>query len=132
MRPVGKLQDAGRSGQEPQGLRDNDVRRGEEYGDGGDDGEQREDDEAEPIDDHGGELPVVRHFGRLVLLAQLVGDDAQLLEDEGELAVRPQAGVQDSAAVLVTAQERMAATTDTEYNKGTLFNLRLNSFFPSG
>lgn len=113
MRPVGKLQDAGRSGQEPQGLRDNDVRRGEEYGDGGDDGEQREDDEAEPVDDHGGELPVVRHLGRLVLLAQLVGDDAQLLEDEGELAVRPQAGVQDSAAVLVTAQERVAATIDT-------------------
>lgn len=106
------------------------MRRGEEYGDGGDDGEQREDDEAEPVDDHGGELPVIRHLGRLVLLAQLVGDDAQLLEDEGELAVRPQAGVQDSAAVLVTAQERVAATIDTQYNKGTLFSLRLNSFSP--
>lgn len=91
MRPVRKLQDAGGSGQEPQGLRDDDVRRGEEYGDGGDDGEESEDDETEPVDDHGGELPVVRHLGRLVLLAQLVSDDTQLLEDEGELTVRSQA-----------------------------------------
>lgn len=69
-------------------LRDDDVRRGEEHGDGRDHSEQREDDEAQAVHYHGGELPVVRHFRRLVLLAQLVRDDPQLLEDERELSVR--------------------------------------------
>lgn len=65
--------------------------RREEHGDGGDHGEESEDEEAEPIHHHGGELPVVGYLLGLVRLAQLVCDVVQLLEDEGELAVRAEA-----------------------------------------
>lgn len=83
------------------------MRRGAEHCDGGYDCEQCEDDEAEAIDHHGGELPVVGHLRGLVLLPQLVGDHPQLLEDERELPVGAQAGVEDSAPVFVPPQERV-------------------------
>lgn len=84
------------------------MRRRAEDGDGSDHSEECEDDETHAVHHHGGELPVVGHLGGFVLLAQLVRDDPQLLEDEGELAVRAQARVEHPAAVLVTPQERVA------------------------
>ncbi len=64
-----------------------DVRCGEEHGDGGDDGEGCEGDEAEAVDHHGGELPV--HDDLLLLVADLhpVGDELQLLQDALQLPV---------------------------------------------
>lgn len=50
--------------------------------------EQSKDDEAQSVNHHCGELPVVRHFRRLVFFPQLVRYDAQFLEDECEFSVR--------------------------------------------
>ena len=53
--------------------------------------EQCKDDEAQSVDHHCGELPVVRHFRRLVLFPQLVCNHAEFLEDECKLSVRAEA-----------------------------------------
>ena len=64
-----------------------DVRRGHEHSDGGDDGEGREGDEAEPVDHHRRELPV--HDDLLLLVPDLhaVRDELELLQDALQLAV---------------------------------------------
>lgn len=74
-------------------LRDDDVRRREEHRERRDDREQGEYDKAQSVDHHRRELPVARHVGGLVLLPQLVGDEADLLQDEGQLVVGAEAGV---------------------------------------
>jgi len=68
-------------------LRDDDVRRRHEHGDGGDDSEGREGDQAQPVQHHGRELPVVLDLGRVLVVANLVRDHADLLEDQAELPV---------------------------------------------
>ena len=68
-------------------LVNDNVRRREEEGDGGDYGEERERDEAQPVEHHGGKLPVVLDGRRVLVVANLVRYHADLLEDEAELAV---------------------------------------------
>lgn len=60
---------------------DDDVRGGQQHGHSGDDGEHREDDEAEPVHDHGSELPVVDELHLLVVLLHSIGDELQLAQD---------------------------------------------------
>lgn len=74
----------------PQGSRHDDVWRREEHRDRGDHREQREDEEAEAVDDHGGELPVVRDLLRLVRLPELVRDVMQFFEDKCQFSMRAQ------------------------------------------
>ena len=50
-------------------------------GDGGAEREEQADDEAGPVDDHGGELPLVADVVVLVVPTQLGGDLTQLLQD---------------------------------------------------
>ena len=40
-----------------------------------------------PVENHGGELPVALDGAGLLVVADLVGDDLDLLEDEAELPV---------------------------------------------
>ena len=63
------------------------VRRRHQHGHRGDDGEEGEGYEAEPVDDHRRELPV--HDDLLLLVADLhaVGDELELFQDALELAV---------------------------------------------
>ncbi len=85
-------------------LLHDDVRRREEHGDGGDDGEGGEGDEAEPVNDHGRELPV--HDDLLLLVADLhpVRDELELLQDALQLAVG-----RGRAAVRVRRRRRRSA-----------------------
>ena len=64
-----------------------DVRRREEDGDGGDDGEGREGDQAEPVDDHGSKLPVADDLLLLVVKLHPVHDELELLQDALQLPV---------------------------------------------
>jgi len=70
--------------------RDDDMRRGHEYRYGGGHREECEYVQAHAVDHHGRELPVVGGLLVLLVLAQLVRDHPELLEDERQLAVRPQ------------------------------------------
>lgn len=62
-------------------LRHNDVRRRKQYGHRRDYREQREDDKAQSVDYHRGEFPIARYVVALVLLAKLIGYNAQFLKD---------------------------------------------------
>lgn len=66
---------------------------------GGDNSEQAEGDQADPVQDHGGELPVVLDAGSIVFTPDLVADHANLLEDVDQLAV--DAGVSKTFPKLV-------------------------------
>ena len=68
-------------------LVNDNVRRCEEQGYCGDYGEERERDEAQPVEHHGGKLPVVLDGRRVLVVANLVRYDANLLEDQAELAI---------------------------------------------
>ena len=68
-------------------LVDNNVRSCEEQCDGGDDGEERERDETQTVEHHGGKLPVVLDGRGVLVVADLVRYDANLLKDQAELAV---------------------------------------------
>ena len=61
------------------------VGRREEDADGCDDEGDGEYPEEEPVDDHGGELPVARDLVRLVVVLDLTRDEAQLVEDGEQL-----------------------------------------------
>jgi len=61
------------------------LRRSED-GDCRDDKVQREDPEAQPVDHHRRELPVVRFLGVVVLVLDLARDEAQLVEDGQQFA----------------------------------------------
>ena len=50
-------------------------------GNGGDDSEGRKDDEAKPVDDHGGKLPVADHLIFFLLHLHPVRDKLELLQD---------------------------------------------------
>lgn len=86
-------------------LRDDDMRRRQYNDNGRNDGVGGESDEAEAIDDHGGELPVDHHLVELIFAAHLVGDVAQLTQDALELSrvVEAEGGVwgDDRATLLV-------------------------------
>ena len=58
---------------------------GDEQGRGGEHREAGEGDQAEPVQHHRRELPVVLHRVVLLVRLQLVGEDAQLLEDHRQL-----------------------------------------------
>ena len=58
---------------------------GDEQGRGGEHREAGEGDQAEPVQHHRSELPVVLHRVVLLVRLQLVGEDAQLLEDHRQL-----------------------------------------------
>ena len=66
---------------------DDDVRGRQEDRDGRDDGERREGDQAEAVDDHGRELPVADDLLLLVVNLHPVGDELELLEDALKLSV---------------------------------------------
>ena len=101
-----------------------DVRGAVEDGDGGDDGEEREEDEADAVDDHGGELPVVGRLLLLVVGAQLVRDDAQLLQNGRQLAVRTETAR--------TQRRRLVATCKKKNKNKTKTQRRVNSFSIEG
>jgi len=63
------------------------VRGREEDSHGGHDREEGEGDEAEPVENHGRELPVVLDCRRILIVADLVGDDPQLLKDQVQLSI---------------------------------------------
>ena len=67
---------------------DDDVRSRQEDGNGRDDCEGRESDQAEAIDDHGSELPIPDDLLLFVVNLHPVGDELQLFEDALELAIR--------------------------------------------
>ena len=62
-------------------LRDNDMRRRQQDCYGGQDGEQGEGDQTEPIQDHGSEFPVILDGRRVLVVSDLVRDDSDFLED---------------------------------------------------
>ena len=66
-------------------LGDDDMGGGDEQGRGGEHREAGEGDQAEPVQHHRSELPVVLHRVVLLVRLQLVGEDAQLLEDHRQL-----------------------------------------------
>ena len=66
-------------------LGDDDMGGGDEQGRGGEHREAGEGDQAEPVQHHRRELPVVLHRVVLLVRLQLVGEDAQLLEDHRQL-----------------------------------------------
>jgi hypothetical protein len=68
-------------------LRDDDVRRREQHGDRRYDGKECEGDETEPVEHHRRKLPVVLDRGSVLVVADLVRDDSDLLEDEAQLSV---------------------------------------------
>lgn len=57
------------------------------------DSEQRKYNKAQSVYHHRGELPVPGDVIRLVLLAQLIGDEADLLKDESQLIIGADARV---------------------------------------
>jgi len=67
----------------------NNVRSGGKHCKGCDNGEQGEGDQAEPVQHHRSKLPVVLRRRRLVVVPDLVGDNFDLFENQGELAVNP-------------------------------------------
>lgn len=73
------------------GLRHDDVRRGEEHRERGDDREQSEYDKAQSVDHHCRKLPVSGDVRGVVFLSQLVGDEPDLLQDQRQLVVGAQA-----------------------------------------
>ena len=54
---------------------------------GGNNGEETEGDQADPVQNHCGEFPVVLDVGGIVLGPDLVADHPDLLEDVDQLAV---------------------------------------------
>ena len=54
---------------------------GEEHGDCGDDGKEREQDQTDAVNDHCGKLPVVVDELILVVVSNLVRDDAQFFKN---------------------------------------------------
>ncbi len=60
---------------------DYDVRSTEQHSQNGDDGEQRENDETDAVDDHGGELPVQHHLVLLLFPLDPRRDVAQLADN---------------------------------------------------
>ena len=58
-----------------------------QYRHGGNNCEETEGDQADPVQDHGGEFPVVLDVGGIVLGPDLVADHPDLLEDVDQLAV---------------------------------------------
>ena len=66
-------------------LGDDDVRSGDEEGGSGEHREPGEGDQAEPVEHHGRELPVVLDGVVLLVRLQLVRQHPQLLQDHGEL-----------------------------------------------
>ena len=61
--------------------------RREEDSDRGHDGEQGEHDQTDPVDDHGGEFPVVGRLFLLVVAAQFVRDDSQFFQNGRQFPV---------------------------------------------
>ena len=57
------------------------MRSREKDRDRSDDCEQREEYQANSVDDHGSKLPVIVHVRILFVVSDLVSDDTQLLED---------------------------------------------------
>ena len=49
--------------------------------------EETEGDQADPVQDHGGKLPVILDAGGIIFTPDLVADHANLLEDVDQLAV---------------------------------------------
>ena len=68
-------------------LSDDDVRGREENSHRGHDREEGEGDETEPVENHGRELPVVLDGRRILVVADLVRDDPQLLENQVQLSI---------------------------------------------
>lgn len=68
-------------------LSDDDVRGREEDRHGGHDREEGEGDEAEPVENHGRELPVILDGRRVLVVTDLVGDDPQLFQDQVQLSI---------------------------------------------
>lgn len=80
-----------------------------------DDGVEGEGDEAEPVDHHRGELPVVPHLGVVLVASHLVGDEAELAQDVLQLArvLKAEGGVrrqQGSSFLVGPAQEAVVST----------------------
>lgn len=73
-------------------LLNDDVWRRQKHGHRRDDGEHGEDDEAEAVHDHGGELPVADELGLLVRLTHASRDELQLPQDGLQLPLRGWAG----------------------------------------
>jgi len=63
------------------------VRGREEDSHRGHDREEGEGDETEAVENHGRELPVVLDGRRVLIVADLVGDDPQLLQDQVQLSI---------------------------------------------
>ena len=57
------------------------MRRSCEHGHCRNNGKQCEDNETEPVEDHGGELPVVLYGRTLLVVPDLVRDDLYLFQD---------------------------------------------------
>lgn len=68
-------------------LLHDDVRRREENCQRGDDGEQRENEETDAIDDHGGELPVGDQIVLVFFLLQFGCDEAQFTYDRLQVSL---------------------------------------------
>ena len=84
------------------------MRGGEENSEGSDYSEGGESDETEPVDDHGGELPVRQDLGLLVLDLHPVGDELDLLEDALQFSVAGAglAGERASVGVVMVPNDR--------------------------
>lgn len=64
------------------------------------DGEEREEDQANAVNDHGSKFPVVAHARILLVCPNLFSDDTQLLEDTGQFAVGAETVVERYGLVL--------------------------------
>ena len=58
-----------------------------------DDGEQREDDETESVDDHRSEFPIGNHLRLFVVLLDFIRDEPEFLEDQLELSLSTETGL---------------------------------------
>ena len=66
----------------------------EQHCDCGDNGKKSKKDQADAVNDHSGKLPIVVDELILVVVSDLVRDDAQLLQDAGQFTVRTETVVQ--------------------------------------
>ena len=61
----------------------------DQHSDGGNDGEQGEGDQAQSIEDHGSKLPVIFYGCCIIVIPDLVCDDANLLENIQKFSMHP-------------------------------------------
>ena len=69
-------------------LLDDDVWGDREHDQGGHDSEEGEEDKAQPVENHCGELPVTLNLRGFVIIPDLVGDHSDLLQDESQFSLQ--------------------------------------------